>query len=311
VSSTLDTATPTPRKRSKNAKPTWLRVKMPGGDRYHEVKKRARKSTVATVCEEARCPNIGECWGGGTATFMVMGDTCTRGCRFCSVKTAKNPTALDPQEPRNLATAIRDMDLDYVVVTSVDRDDVEDGGAGHFAACITETRSISPKTKIEVLIPDFAGHIGHLLKVVEAGAEVIAHNIETVERLTHPVRDPRAGYQQSLDVLRNIKVIDPTRLSKSSIMVGLGETPEEVVATMRDLRAVDCDFLTVGQYLKPTSTRKHMEMVEYIHPDQFAEYERIGLEMGFKYVASGPLVRSSYKAGEFFISRYLDQQQAS
>jgi len=307
-------ATPTddqPRKRSKNAKPPWLKVKLPGSARYDAIRKRARQLSLATVCEEARCPNIGECWGGGTATFMVMGDTCTRGCRFCSVKTAKNPNPLDPHEPRNLALAIKEMDLDYVVVTSVDRDDVEDGGAGHFAACIQETRQHSPKTKIEVLIPDFAGHIGHLLKVVEAGAEVIAHNIETVERLTHPVRDPRAGYQQSLDVLRNIKVIDPTRLTKSSIMVGMGETPEEVLQAMRDLRDVDCDFLTVGQYLKPTSTRKHMEMVEYVHPDQFAEYERLGLEMGFKYVASGPLVRSSYKAGEFFISRYLDQQKAS
>jgi lipoic acid synthetase len=308
VATPLDTPAP---KRSKNAKPKWLRVKLPGSDRYHTIKKRARQLSLATVCEEARCPNIGECWGGGTATFMVMGDTCTRGCRFCSVKTAKNPSPLDPHEPRNLAMAIKEMDLDYVVVTSVDRDDVEDGGASHFAACIAETREHSPKTKIEVLIPDFAGHIGHLLSVVEAGAEVIAHNIETVERLTHPVRDPRAGYQQSLDVLRNIKVIDPTRLTKSSIMVGLGETPDEVEQAMRDLREVGCDFLTVGQYLKPTSTRKHMDMVEYIHPDQFAVYERMGLDMGFKYVASGPLVRSSYKAGEYFISRYLDQQQAS
>jgi len=281
---------------------------MPGSARYDAIKKRARQLSLATVCEEARCPNIGECWGGGTATFMVMGDTCTRGCRFCSVKTAKNPNPLDPHEPRNLALAIKEMDLDYVVVTSVDRDDVEDGGAGHFAACIAECREHSPKTKIEVLIPDFAGHIGHLLKVVEAGAEVIAHNIETVERLTHPVRDPRAGYQQSLDVLKNIKVIDPTRLTKSSIMVGLGETPDEVLDAMQALRDVDCDFLTVGQYLKPTSTRKHIDMTEYVHPDQFAEYERLGLEMGFKYVASGPLVRSSYKAGEFFISRYLDQR---
>ncbi len=301
----LDTVAPV---RSPNAKPKWLRVKLPGSERYHEIKKEARKHSLSTVCEEARCPNIGECWGGGTATFMVMGDTCTRGCRFCSVKTAKNPNPLDPDEPRNVARVIADMGLDYVVMTSVDRDDVEDGGASHFAACITETRKASPKTKIEVLIPDFAGHIGHLLTLVEAGAEVVAHNIETIERLTHPVRDPRAGYRQSLDVLKHIKQIDPTRLTKSSIMVGLGETVDEVEEAMRHLREVDCDFLTVGQYLKPTSTRKHLDLVEYVHPDQFAAYEQMGLAMGFKYVASGPLVRSSYKAGEFFISRYLDQR---
>jgi len=295
--------------RSANAKPPWLKVKLPGSPRYHDIKKRARQLRLATVCEEARCPNIGECWGGGTATFMVMGDTCTRGCRFCSVKTAKFPEALDPEEPRNVAHAIQELDLDYVVITSVDRDDVADGGASHFAACIRETRIVSPKTKIEVLIPDFAGHIGHLLTVVEAGAEVIAHNIETVERLTYPVRDRKAGYQQSLDVLRNIKTIDPTRLTKSSIMVGLGETVDEVEQAMRHLREADCDFLTIGQYLKPT--KKHIDLVEYVHPDQFAAYEAIGLDMGFKYVASGALVRSSYKAGEFFISRYLDQRQTA
>ena len=294
---------------SKSAKPKWLRVKMPGSERYHDIKKRARQLKLATVCEEARCPNIGECWGGGTATFMVMGDTCTRGCRFCSVKTAKNPSPLDPHEPTNVAMAIAEMNLDYVVITSVDRDDVEDGGASHFAACIRESRRLAPKTKIEVLIPDFAGHVGHLLLVVEAGAEVIAHNIETVERLTHPVRDRKAGYRQTMDVLRNIKTIDPTRLTKSSIMVGLGETVDEVEQCMRDLREVDCDFLTIGQYLKPT--KKHLDLVEYVHPDQFAAYERMGLAMGFKYVASGPLVRSSYKAGEFFISRYLEQRQTA
>ena len=291
---------------SPSAKPKWLKVKLPGSERYHDIKQRARQLKLATVCEEAKCPNIGECWGGGTATFMVMGDTCTRGCRFCSVKTAKNPNPLDPHEPQNVAMAIREMNLDYVVITSVDRDDVEDGGASHFAACIRETRAASPQTKIEVLIPDFRGHVGHLLTVVEAGAEVVAHNIETIERLTHPVRDRKAGYRQSLEVLKNIKVIDPSRLTKSSIMVGLGETADEVEQAMRDLRAVDCDFLTLGQYLKPTS--KHLDLVEYIHPDQFAAYERIGLDLGFKYVASGPLVRSSYKAGEFFISRYLDGQ---
>jgi len=295
--------------RSANAKPPWLKVRLPGSPRYHDIKKRARQLRLSTVCEEARCPNIGECWGGGTATFMVMGDTCTRGCRFCSVKTAKRPDPLDVDEPRNVALAIKEMDLDYVVLTSVDRDDVPDGGASHFAACIRESKHHSPKTKIEVLIPDFAGHIGHLLIVVEAGAEVVAHNVETVERLTYPVRDRKAGYQQSLSVLENIKVIDPTRLTKSSIMVGIGESPSEVLETMRHLREVGCDFLTIGQYLKPT--KKHLDLVEYITPEQFEAYEQQGLEMGFKYVASGPLVRSSYKAGEFFISRYLDQRQTA
>jgi lipoic acid synthetase len=281
---------------------------MPGSPRYHELKNRARELKLATVCEEARCPNIGECWGGGTATFMVMGDTCTRGCRFCAVKTAKYPTALDPEEPTNVATAIAELGLDYVVITSVDRDDVEDGGASHFARCITETRAAAPNTRIEVLIPDFRGNVAHLLKVVEAGPDVIAQNLETVERLTHPVRDRKAGYHTTLEVLRNIKRIDPGLLTKSSLMVGLGERPDEMVAAMRDLRAADVDFLTVGQYLQPT--KKHLDVAEFVTPEQFQAYEAMGIEMGFKYVASGPLVRSSYKAGEFFIHRYLEQNRS-
>jgi lipoic acid synthetase len=282
---------------------------MPSSPRYHQIKQRARQLKLSTVCEEARCPNIGECWEGGTATFMVMGDTCTRGCRFCAVKTSRKPAALDPLEPLNVANAIREMDLDYVVLTSVDRDDVEDGGAGHFAECIDKVREISPKTMVEVLIPDFAGHIGHLLKVIVAEPDVIAHNIETIERLTRRVRDPRATYKQSMDVLQHIKQIDSTRFTKSSIMVGLGETDEEVVRTMQDLRNVNVDFLTLGQYLQPT--QKHLKVDDYIHPDRFKAWEEIGLEMGFKYVASGPLVRSSYKAGEFFIRRYLETHQAA
>lgn len=289
-------------------KPPWLKVRMPGSPRYHELKSRARDLRLATVCEEARCPNIGECWGGGTATFMVMGDTCTRGCRFCSVKTAKNPTALDPWEPLNLAIAIQEMGLDYVVVTSVDRDDVEDGGAAHFAKCIVESRKKSPDTLIEVLIPDFAGNVEHLAKVVEAGPEVIAHNVETVERLTRTVRDRKAGYEQSLEVLANIKKLDPERYTKSSIMVGLGETPEEVSQTMRDLRAVGCDFLTIGQYLQPS--RKQLKVDGFVTPETFEAWKEEGLAMGFKYVASGPLVRSSYKAGEFFINEYIRKQQS-
>lgn len=294
---------------SPNAKPPWLKVRLPGSPRYHEIKQRARQLRLATVCEEARCPNIGECWGGGTATFMVMGDTCTRGCRFCAVKTAKNPAALDPFEPLNVARAIAEMQLDYVVITSVDRDDVPDGGASHFAACIRQTRKHAPQTKIEVLIPDFRGEIDHLRQVVEAGPEVIAQNVETVERLTHPVRDRKAGYHQTLRMLAAVKELDPQRLTKSSIMVGLGETPDEVVQTMRDLREVGVDFLTVGQYLQPT--KKLLPVVEFVTPEQFAAYERIGLDLGFAYVASGPLVRSSYKAGEFYISRYIEQRKGA
>ncbi len=292
-----------------SAKPSWLKVKMPGSERYHSIRKRARQLRLATVCEEARCPNIGECWAGGTATFMVMGDTCTRGCRFCAVKTRRNGVPLDAEEPRNVAEAIAEMQLDYVVLTSVDRDDLDDGGAGHFAACIRETRIASPKTMVEVLIPDFRGHMGQLWTVVEAQPEVIAHNVETVRRLSPSVRDPRANYDQSLQVIKHIKTIDPSRYSKSAIMVGLGETPEEVLECMRDLREVDCDFLTIGQYLQPTG--RHLKVQEFIHPDVFEMYRVEGEKMGFKYVASSPLVRSSYKAGEFFIREFLERQKAA
>jgi len=290
-------------------KPPWLKVRMPGSPRYHQIKKRARDLRLATVCEEARCPNIGECWGSGTATFMVMGDTCTRGCRFCSVKTAKSPDALDPWEPMNLAIAVAELELDFVVVTSVDRDDTPDGGAAHLARCVTETRARAPKTMIEILIPDFAGDKQALAVLVSAQPDVVAHNIETVRRLTHPTRDRKASYDTSLQVLRDIKDIDPTRHTKSSIMVGLGETSEEVLETMRDLRAVDCDFLTIGQYLQPT--KKHLVVDAYVPPETFEAWAEQGRAMGFKYVASGPLVRSSYKAGEFFLREYVEKQRSA
>ncbi len=298
-----------PRPSKRGEKPPWLKVKLPGSERYHDIKRRARELKLSTVCEEARCPNIGECWGGGTATFMVMGDTCTRGCRFCAVKTAKRPAPLDLDEPRNVAAAIAEMGLDYVVITSVDRDDLVDQGANHFAAVIRECRLASPRTKVEVLIPDFRRDYSLLQRIVDAKPEVIAQNVETVERLTHPVRDAKASYRQSLDVLAQIKRFDPTMLTKSSLMVGLGETPEEMEQAMRDIRAAGVDFLTLGQYLQPTP--KHLPVVEFVHPDQFAAYERLGLDMGFTYVASGPLVRSSYKAGEFFISRYIEKRASS
>lgn len=288
------------------SKPRWLKVKMPGGARYNQIKGRARKLRLHTVCEEARCPNIGECWSGGTATFMVMGGICTRGCRFCAVTTRKRGMALDPAEPANLGHTIEQMGLDYVVVTSVDRDDLDDQGAGHFAECIREIRRQSPRTMVEVLIPDFRGNTDLVDVVTDAQPDVVAHNVETTEALQSRVRDPRAGYQQSLDVLARIKARDPSRYTKSSIMVGLGEPEDDVVQTMRDLRSVGCDFLTVGQYLQPT--KKHLVVEEFIHPDQFDRYRDIGLELGFHYVASGPLVRSSYKAGEFFIRDFVQKR---
>jgi lipoic acid synthetase len=281
---------------------------MPGGDRYNRLKARARTLNLHTVCEEARCPNIGECWAGGTATFMIMGDTCTRGCRFCAVNTSRSGLPLDPSEPQNVADAIAELELNYVVLTSVDRDDLPDQGSNHFAACIRSIRATTPQTKVEVLIPDFCGHEVLLHNVVEAQPDVLAHNVECTEALQSTVRDPRAGYQQSLDVLAQAKAFHPTLLTKSSIMVGLGETEEEVVATMQDLRAVGCDFLTVGQYLQPTG--KHLAVSTFVHPEQFKRYEQLGIELGFAYVASGPLVRSSYKAGEFFIHRYLSNRDA-
>lgn len=294
---------------AKAPKPSWLKVRLPGSPRYREIKERARELRLSTVCEEARCPNIGECWGGGTATFMVMGDTCTRGCRFCAVKTMRKPPALDVDEPTNVASAIAEMGLDYVVLTSVDRDDLEDQGASHFAACVHAIRAASPKTMVEVLIPDFQGRTDLLTPIIESAPEVLAHNVETVERLTPRVRDPRAGYHQSLRVLAGIKAAQPSMFTKSSLMVGVGETEPEMIRSMRDLRDVGCDFLTIGQYLQPT--QKHLVVEEFVHPDLFARYEQIGLELGFAYVASGPLVRSSYKAGEFFIRRLIKERASA
>ncbi len=286
-------------------KPEWLKVRLPTGPRqarYARIKGSARELNLHTVCEEAQCPNIGECWGGGTATFMVMGDICTRGCRFCAVNTRRSGPPLDPDEPGNVARAIAEMDLDYVVLTSVDRDDLPDQGAGHFASCVREIRTASPKTLVETLVPDFCGRMDLVDTVVAARPEVIAHNLETIRRLTPTVRDPRAGYDQSLAVLQHLK--QQGCMTKSSLMLGLGETVEETQAAMADLRDVGCDFLTLGQYLRPS--QKHLAVTQYVPPETFAQLEHEGLAMGFSHVASGPLVRSSYKAGEFFIRRALE-----
>jgi lipoic acid synthetase len=281
---------------------------MPSGERYQFIKSRLRQLGLATVCEEARCPNIGECWGGGTATIMVMGDTCTRGCKFCNVKTGNPRGALDPLEPQKTGMMVREMGLDYVVITSVDRDDVADGGASHFAAVIRETKTQASDCLVEVLIPDFRGHEDQLRTVVDAHPDVLAHNIETVRRLTPSVRDPRATYDQSLTLLARVKAMAPDMVTKSSIMLGLGETDDEVRQALRDLREHQCDIVTFGQYLQPSP--KHLTVQAFITPEQFARWQTEAEELGFLYVASGPLVRSSYRAGELFIKGKLTAHTA-
>lgn len=293
----------TPSARIREPKPPWLKVQAPGGARYAAMKQRARRLSLATVCEEAQCPNIGECWSGGTATFMLMGEVCTRGCRFCAVDTAKRPPDLDPDEPSHIAEAVAEMGLTYVVITSVNRDDLPDGAAGHLAECLRAVRARSPEVLLEILIPDFQGLQPSLRRIVDTDLAVLAHNVETVERLTPHVRDPRAGYQQSLGVLEYVKGLRPSLLTKSSIMVGLGETEDEVVRTMADLRSVGVDIVTLGQYLRPSL--KHLPVESYVTPDQFERYAERARQMGFGYVAAGPLVRSSYRAGELFVEGHL------
>lgn len=289
-------------------KPEWLKVRAPGGESYLKIKEMMQERRLATVCEEARCPNLGECWGGGTATIMVMGDTCTRGCRFCNVKTAKFPGALDPEEPANVARSLKDMDLNYVVITTVDRDDLADQGATHFANIIRAVKEANPRLRLETLAGDFQGNETHLRTLLDSnGISVFAHNIETVERLTSQVRDRRATYRQSLAVLANAKKIKPGIVTKTSIMLGLGEARSEVIQAMKDCVEAGVEIFTLGQYLQPSSW--HLPVIDYVTPEQFKEYERIGLELGFKYVASGPLVRSSYRAGEFFIEAFLKEKE--
>jgi lipoic acid synthetase len=279
-------------------KPSWLRVGVPGGERYQRVRETLTRLELHTVCQEAHCPNVAECWGGGTATVMLMGDVCTRGCRFCHVKTAAHPPPPDPDEPRHLAEAIRGLGLDYIVVTSVDRDDLPDGGAGHFASAIRLLKAI-PGLHVEVLTPDFQGDAEAVRTVGRAGPDVFANNIETVRRLTPVVRDARAGYDQTLAVLARMKSEFPGILTKSSVMVGLGESEAEVEATMGDLRGAGVEILTLGQYLRPSAW--HLPVVEFVAPEKFEGYEEMGKRHGFRYVASGPLVRSSYRAGELFL----------
>lgn len=295
--------------------PPWLKKEIPMGANYSRLKKELRELKLATVCEEARCPNIGECWGGGednvaTATIMVMGDTCTRGCRFCSVKTSRAPPPLDPEEPRNTGIAIAKWGLDYIVLTSVDRDDLIDGGSAHLAATVMEIKRQNPDILVEVLTPDFGGELKYVDTVIDSGLDVYAHNIETVERLTPFVRDRRAKYRQTLSVLERVKnpsSSSSSLLSKTSVMLGLGETDEEVLQTMKDLREIDVDVVTFGQYMQPT--KRHLKVQEYVTPQKFAHWEAKANEMGFLYCASGPLVRSSYKAGEFYLKNILKKRK--
>lgn len=290
-------------------KPDWLKVRPPGGPQYNQIKSISRTLGLATVCEEAKCPNIGECWAGGTATYMLMGDTCTRGCRFCAVKTGNPKGWLDLEEPQKIADTVKRFGLKYVVLTSVDRDDLPDGGADHFAQTVERLKEAVPTIIVETLIPDFQGQPEPLARLMASNPDVIAQNIETVERLTHVVRDRRAGYQQTLTLLQNVKAARPDIYTKSSIMLGLGETDEEVTQCMADLRAHGVDILTLGQYLQPTP--KHLPVKRFVTPEAFQAWEALALEMGFLYCASGPLVRSSYKAGEFFIQGMIQKRRKS
>ncbi len=276
------------------AKPDWLRMRMQSSPKFDGVRAIVHEHGLATVCEEAKCPNIGECWSAGTATIMLMGDVCTRACRFCSVNTGNPNGWLDPEEPGNTAEAVRLMGLKYVVLTSVNRDDLPDGGAGHYAAVVRATKALNPDTAVEALTPDFLGDQDAVNTLLDSGIEVFAQNVETVERLTHPVRDPRAGYQQTLDVLAMGKAYRSDVLTKTSLMLGLGETDDEIKQCMDDLRQHDIDVLTLGQYLQPT--KHHLPVARYVSPEAFDHYREWGLERGFLEVVSGVFVRSSYRA---------------
>mmetsp|Transcript_28533 Transcript_28533/g.51559 ORF Transcript_28533/g.51559 Transcript_28533/m.51559 type:complete len:420 (-) Transcript_28533:190-1449(-) len=311
-------------------KPKWLKAAPATSAKYHELRNTVRKHGLATVCEEAKCPNIGDCWGGGhsknnpnsadeaehfgtaTATIMIMGDTCTRGCSFCAVKTSRKPPPLDLEEPRKVAEAVSEWGLDYVVLTSVDRDDLDDQGSDHFRKVVESLKQLhnaeGKNIIVEALTPDFCGELDLVTNVALSGLDVYAHNIETVERLTPRVRDRRAGYKQSLSVLAHVKTANPNILTKTSIMLGLGETDEEIRTTMKDLRNNDVDVVTFGQYLQPS--RRHLPVKEYVTPEKFEEWRVVAEEeMGFKYCASGPLVRSSYKAGEFFLKNMVREKE--
>lgn len=297
-------------------KPAWLKAKLPSGAAYQSIKSLLKGLGLSTVCEEAACPNIGECWAGGTATIMLMGDVCSRGCRFCNVKTGRPNGWLDEREPEKTAFAISRLNLKYVVLTSVNRDDLPDEGAGHFAKAVSCVKALSPEILVEALTPDFSGREDCLRALVRSGLDVFAHNVETVERLSKKVRDPRAGYRQSLKVLEMAKALFGDKrgggagelYTKSSIMLGLGEEGAEIRAAMRDLRSAGCDVLTFGQYLRPG--KRHLPVERYIPPKEFDFWRREAESMGFLYCASGPFVRSSYRAGELFMDAFIRGRRA-
>ncbi len=280
--------------RPRQSKPPWLRARAPSGAGFAAVKDIVRAHRLATVCEEAKCPNIGECWNAGTATIMLMGAVCTRACRFCSVDTGNPRGWLDAEEPANAARTVELMKLKYIVLTSVNRDDLPDGGAGHYAACVRAIRMRNPHTAVEALTPDFQGVLRDVETVVDSGLQVFAQNIETVRRLTHPVRDPRAGYEQTLNVLAHAKRHNPAVLTKTSLMLGLGETFAEVIQTLDDLRGIGVDLLTLGQYLRPTVN--HLAVQRYVSPAEFDQLRAAALQRGFVECVAGPFVRSSYRA---------------
>ena len=303
-------------------KPPWMRIRPPSTDQFVNIKKLLKEKNLNTVCVEARCPNISECWSGekdpttgkargGTATFMIMGDTCTRACRFCMVKSGNPKRILDPKEPQNLVEAVEIMGLDYVVITCVTRDDLPDGGASHWVACLDALKKAHPNLLIELLTSDFDGNLEAAEKVLDAKPHVFGHNLETIERLQLGVRDPRANYQKSLSILEHVKKTAIAKgqkiYTKTSLMLGLGETEEEVIQTMKDARAIDVDIITFGQYLQPSPF--HLPIHEYIKPQQFVKYKKLAQEHGFLYCASGPFVRSSYKAGELFIKNLISKEE--
>ncbi|MDT7859589.1 MAG: lipoyl synthase [Candidatus Calditenuis sp.] len=286
-------------------RPPWLKVRLPVGPTYERVREVVRRYRLHTVCQSALCPNIGECWGSGTATFMILGDVCTRGCRFCAV-THGNPRGLvDLTEPERVAEAVAELGLTYVVLTSVCRDDLPDGGASVFAETVRAIKRLDPSILVETLIPDFGGDPEAVAEVVRAGPDVVGHNVETVRRLTPLVRDRRASFDRSLRVLRTVKEIRKDVLTKSSLMLGLGETDEEVVSALKELRSVGVDIVTMGQYLRPLDAPMYLPVVEYVTPERFGRLEEAAYQLGFLYVASGPLVRSSYLAGEAYVRAVL------
>jgi lipoic acid synthetase len=293
--------------KAESRKPEWFKVKLVENDRYRTIDGLVKKHNLSTVCSEARCPNIYECWGKGTATFMLMGDTCTRACKFCHVKTGNPKGVLDANEPQKVADSVKTLSLSYIVLTSVNRDELPDEGSQHFADTVRAIKNVNSSILVETLTPDFRRtQKESIQRMIDSDVDVLAHNVETVRRLVPAIRDARCRHDTSLQFHKTAKELKPSIMTKSSIMLGIGETKEEVLECMEELRAVGVDIVTLGQYLQPT--KNHHPVVRYVHPDEFKDYEKLGLEMGFRFVASGPMVRSSYRAAEAFIEKTLNEE---